>query len=342
MDDRPTYAPAVCRECGAAYPLTGQKCWLCGADLPERAALTTAPTSENPFAASAHRTFSLSSLFLVMTLAAVCLGVFAAAPGVGVALAIVATPALVRTMVVSSRGKARGSRLSPTEKVWTFAASACLLVVVIAAAGIAFFYACATVVFGNPFGVRTPGVSQAVGLATLVLCVLVGIGVPVGLFYIFWGRKPPRWFARPWESALARSKLARVFFATFVVGSLISLSSVSRGTIFVHELLFPIVLVGILVGWPFLTALILRRSAAPVSPSLLATALAALAFILLLTATPVLFLLGGSWLGSWLFLPLRWLVEPSQLSWPIAAACAATTDYWLCTRLWPALTHQKD
>ena len=333
MDDRPTYATAVCRECGAAYPLTGQKCWLCGADLPERAALTTAPRSENPFATSAHRTFSLSSLFLVMTLAAVCLGVFAAAPGLGVFLAIVSTPALARTVFVASRRKESGTEMSVGQKILAFTgALGVVAVTFVTASVIAFFTACFAALGGMALNLSQ---NLAIRLAGF-LGGVIALGLIICVLYALWGRKPPRWFARPWESALARSKLARVFLATLVVGSLIRLSSVSRDTMFVDELLFPIVLVGILVGWPFLTALILRRSAAPAPSSSLPTALAALVFLVLLTAAAVLVFLGAWWMGNWLFFPRRFL------GWPFAAACAATTDYWLCTRLWPALTHQKD
>ncbi|HUY34979.1 MAG TPA: hypothetical protein VMV69_19685 [Pirellulales bacterium] len=109
MDDHAANPPATCPECGADYPSIGQRCWLCGAAppdgaaLPDRAAPTAGNAPENSIASSTRHTFSLISLFLVMTLVAVCLGVFAAAPGLGIVLAIVATPALVRTMIVSSR-----------------------------------------------------------------------------------------------------------------------------------------------------------------------------------------------------------------------------------------------
>lgn len=176
----------VCRECGAAYPLTGQKCWLCGAELPERSDPSTAPASENPFAASAHRTFSLSSLFLVITLAAVCLGVFAAAPGLGIFLAIVSTPALARTAFVSSRRAQSGVSMSAGQKLLSFAGALGVVVVTVAtASGIAILTTCFAFLGGMAVGMRENRV--------LPFATIVGGGVGVGLIacvlYAVWGRR---------------------------------------------------------------------------------------------------------------------------------------------------------
>ncbi len=51
--------------------------------------------------------FGLSSIMLIITLAAVLLGVYEMAPGIGIALAIVAIPALIPTCIISMR-KGRG------------------------------------------------------------------------------------------------------------------------------------------------------------------------------------------------------------------------------------------
>lgn len=177
----------VCRECGAAYPLTGQKCWLCGADLPERVPLTTGAAAENSFASSAHRTFRLSSLFLVITLAAVCLGVFSAAPGLGIFLAIVSTPALARTVVVSTRRKQAGMQVSAGQKVLTFAGALGVVVVTfLTSSAIALGTACLAAVGGLTLNAK--------GLPVQFLPIVVGGVVGVGLFtlvlYALWGRRP--------------------------------------------------------------------------------------------------------------------------------------------------------
>lgn len=46
-------------------------------------------------------TFQLSTLLLVITLIAACLGLARLAPGLGIAAAALATPALVRVIMVS-------------------------------------------------------------------------------------------------------------------------------------------------------------------------------------------------------------------------------------------------
>ncbi len=192
MDDRAANPPATCPECGADDPLIGGRCWLCGAVLPDGAAQSAGNAPENAIASSTRHTFSLISLFLVMTLAAVCLGVFAAAPGLGLVLALVATPARVRTMVVVSRQTARWARPSPAQKIWAFAASAGVLILVIVAVGAAFCAACFISLLGASSALRDTGAREAIAFVLFVLLglsVLVGVAVTGALAIIIWGRK---------------------------------------------------------------------------------------------------------------------------------------------------------
>ena len=75
---------------------------------------------------------------------AVGAGVFAAAPGLGVLFAIVATPALVRTMVITSQQKSRGMATTPGEKLVAFLGSTGVVLLVILSIGLALFTACWT------------------------------------------------------------------------------------------------------------------------------------------------------------------------------------------------------
>ncbi|MEX2119906.1 MAG: hypothetical protein WD847_09965 [Pirellulales bacterium] len=79
---------------------------------------------------------------MLITLIAVCLGVAAAAPCLGIALAVVVTPALVRTFMASTRRKAQGQRLTMPEKVLAFWGSLGIVVLAGVAAGVAFFATC--------------------------------------------------------------------------------------------------------------------------------------------------------------------------------------------------------
>lgn len=72
-------------------------------------------------------TFGLSTLFLFTTLAAVAAASFAVAPGVGIVFLIIAMPAYIRTVVITSRQKAQGIATTPGQKVLTFCRSAGLV-----------------------------------------------------------------------------------------------------------------------------------------------------------------------------------------------------------------------
>jgi len=82
-----------CRECGAR-PEDSEYCWLCGARL-ESPAHDVVP---RPAIAQqqAGNTFGLSTLVTIVATCAVLFGVFRESPGLGILLAIVGTPALIK------------------------------------------------------------------------------------------------------------------------------------------------------------------------------------------------------------------------------------------------------
>ncbi|HET6880404.1 MAG TPA: hypothetical protein VFI31_09630 [Pirellulales bacterium] len=155
----PDSAPARCPECGAAVRMGGDRCWLCGAKLPHAAAEQPTPPAAGREIVEATlaqqetaATFSLTSLFMVTTLVAVGAGVFAAAPGLGIAFAIVATPALIRTIVVTSKRKAQGVVQTPGKKIAAFLASIGIMLLVVVSIGIALLTACLTACAGLAVG----------------------------------------------------------------------------------------------------------------------------------------------------------------------------------------------
>jgi hypothetical protein len=79
---------------------------------------------------------------LVIALIAVCLGVLVEIPGLGVVLLLVSTPALIRTLMAVSRGKAAGRPLSGWEKMTVFAGSLGVVAVIGLASLIAFIATC--------------------------------------------------------------------------------------------------------------------------------------------------------------------------------------------------------
>ncbi len=129
-----------CPECQATRRPEAKYCWLCGAALEP----VTAEAAE-PSAGSENRAayqFGLSTLMLMVTLAAVVLSVFSMSIGVGLALVFLTTPPLVRTCITAARRKARGEPMSPLAKVGMFAATFGIVVVVVAASIAAFFAVC--------------------------------------------------------------------------------------------------------------------------------------------------------------------------------------------------------
>ena len=94
-----------CPQCGASNVAETTQCWLCHAVLPPAVAgALRVPTNEDG-TRSVPTTFSLATILLVITLIAVCLGVFRVSPGFGVAIVCFAVPALIRSVVVGVQHK---------------------------------------------------------------------------------------------------------------------------------------------------------------------------------------------------------------------------------------------
>jgi hypothetical protein len=108
-----------CAQCGAEVADGRQTCWLCGAAQQPVGEAAISPAAQR----QAVRSFGLDSMFLVTALVAVCLGVFVQAPGLGIGLAILSAPALVRTTGIRTRRKSRGQPMSVGEKIVAFAGS---------------------------------------------------------------------------------------------------------------------------------------------------------------------------------------------------------------------------
>jgi 4-amino-4-deoxy-L-arabinose transferase-like glycosyltransferase len=138
---------ATCRECRAANATTARRCWLCHADLtkPPPPPATHLPPPL-PVADVGPWTFSLSTLFLLVTLLALGMGIFALAPGLGVLYAVLVAPPLFATSIVGVRRRRRGQAWGGKEKAATAALSVAGtlagLSLLIVAAVVAFFIYC--------------------------------------------------------------------------------------------------------------------------------------------------------------------------------------------------------
>ena len=136
----------ACSQCGAANPERRKDCWLChgalGSSKLHGDASVSPANALLPHQPAATQSFSLSTLFLVITLIGVWLGVAAAAPGIGVLLLVAVLPAAVRTFAATGRSKQFGDRPTVGDKLGAFAVSMGIVLLVCVAAFIAFNVAC--------------------------------------------------------------------------------------------------------------------------------------------------------------------------------------------------------
>lgn len=134
----------TCPECGVRFAPEANSCWLCHRHvaLVSVATPATGPQPSPIVEPRAAYQFGISTLLLIMTLLAVLCGVLSMSPGLGVVLAIVATPALVRVGMTAVRRKVRGRPMTVPEKLGAFAGSVGVVVMICLAAGAAFVATC--------------------------------------------------------------------------------------------------------------------------------------------------------------------------------------------------------
>lgn len=138
----------VCPECGAQQGNHQGSCWLCRADLAQVNVPPAAPSASETAVSPPQQPFSfqLSTMMLLVTLAAVCFGLLAAAPGLAIPMCVLLIPVVVRTSMVVSRRQAAGKPVSVSQKVGlfltSFAVATVLSVVVLVAAFCSFCGVC--------------------------------------------------------------------------------------------------------------------------------------------------------------------------------------------------------
>ena len=195
MSTASSVAEVVCPECSAVCWAGSAKCWLCGhaigpdAVAPRRVGLSETPLMatavDEPAGSAGSRAeyqervrfqFGISSLLLLMTLTAVLFGLFSMAPGLGIAAMIVAVPALVPTSIIAMRKGSRGRPMTALQRIGVFAAWVGLAMVVLVAAGIAFFITCLVGFAASGANLQNPGPGLILGgIAALVVAVLMFI-----------------------------------------------------------------------------------------------------------------------------------------------------------------------
>ncbi|MGB6043189.1 MAG: hypothetical protein WBF93_08545 [Pirellulales bacterium] len=179
----------TCVECGAQVSAVGPDCWLCGASLQNEAHITPA---RPPDAIAPPRvepiSFGLSTLMLIVTLAAICFGLLGRAPGLAVPMCVLLVPVFVRTVMVVRRRQAAGAPVSAWEKVGLFAGSfgvaSLLAVVVSVAAFCSFCGVCLLAVSTDKSYGGGETLAFGIGMCTAAAAALVAI-----VFIIKWIRR---------------------------------------------------------------------------------------------------------------------------------------------------------
>ena len=116
-----------CPRCQNLVSANSSQCPKCGTRLIKSAAASgeivlaeKVIESETGFNNSS---FGLSSLLLTITLIAVCLALFASAPGLGIMMAVLALPAFIRTLLVIQRKNRLGNPVSGGAKIGLYLGS---------------------------------------------------------------------------------------------------------------------------------------------------------------------------------------------------------------------------
>ena len=200
---QPSIAAArkLCPECGANVGFQAGRCWLCHRPLESSdiidAEIVPPPIAsaalDHPFRQAKFGQFSLETLLMVITLAAVCLGMTAAAPGMGILIMVIAVPALIRTVMAGHQERQAGRPMSAGHKFLTFLASTGIVLAVVGAGCSAFLAACmasglAAIAASNTGGARANG--EMLVFSVLGFSSLVGIGAAS---WIFWLTRPRRY-----------------------------------------------------------------------------------------------------------------------------------------------------
>ncbi len=128
----------TCAECGAANRDGTTKCWLCGAET--TAEIPYAELVTEPVRLTEHQ-FSLSGLFISITLFAVVAGVWVQEPAAGIWLTIIGGPALVATLIRTRRRRRRGENVTSGAQFVTLMLSAAATLGILVMLGLATFLA---------------------------------------------------------------------------------------------------------------------------------------------------------------------------------------------------------
>jgi|ERR1043165_8125750 hypothetical protein len=184
-----------CPHCGATMPAAAEMCWLCREKFSVQPG--TPPqygrSSEPPASEGQAKSLGDNAAWAVFGVLAIilCVALAFSAPGVLIVLLIVATPALIRTLVVGASQHDQPAQVSGPNLVQIFLSSIGIAAVVGVASFVAFFATCFVVCVGG-LALNDLNHSRSydwVVVASAGAGLVPGLLVAFSLFRYFWARK---------------------------------------------------------------------------------------------------------------------------------------------------------
>ena len=179
METRPSTSKGRCRHCGAEVNANARFCWLCGESLApatgrEPVLVAELVESDRPLQ------FGIASLLLVITFVAVLCSLIKMNPGLGIVIAVLTLPAMIRTVLSAFRRREAGRPMSGGDKASTFLSTVAMSICAIVAAGVTFcgaFVATCLVAMGTTggrsFEVMLPWMVCVGGIAAIIVAGIV-------------------------------------------------------------------------------------------------------------------------------------------------------------------------
>jgi len=176
-----------CRNCGAKIKAGAKECWLCAEEASIRAGTPEDEAWERDLAQritlpEPRNEFGVMSVFGILSIL-IGVGLVIAAPGILVILFIVATPVLIRTMIVSRKETPAGPMTGPGMVGFFF--STLGVIVMVGLASFAAFYATCFVVCLGFLGTGGVGRGGRWNEGTILIA-SIGAGLVPGLFVAYW------------------------------------------------------------------------------------------------------------------------------------------------------------
>jgi hypothetical protein len=181
----------TCPECGASLAAGEKTCWLCRRALEQAQGQPGQRPGARKRAAAPFEGDSLVWAVLGVLALLVCVGLMLEQPGVGILLAIVATPALVRTAVVEMRQREQGKPMTAGHRILAFVSSIGVVATVGVAAVVTFYVTCLAVCFGGSamLGINERNAADAGIFASIAAGVVVALALAIFLLWKSWPRK---------------------------------------------------------------------------------------------------------------------------------------------------------